>query len=47
MGLMENRPALRLLERKIETESGTDEEVPLLEWLLALNPNDNQASASG
>ena len=41
-GWMENRPALRLLERKIETESGTDEEVPLLEWLLALNPNDNQ-----
>ena len=41
-GWIENRPALRLLERKTETESGTDEEVPLLEWLLALNPNDNQ-----
>jgi tetratricopeptide (TPR) repeat protein len=40
-GWIENRPALRLLARKIEIEAGTDEEVPLLEWLLALNPNDN------
>lgn len=42
-GWLENRPALRLLALRIELEAGTEEELPLLEWLvLTLNPNDNQ-----
>ncbi|MBI5784310.1 MAG: SEC-C domain-containing protein [Rhodocyclales bacterium] len=41
-GWLENRPALRLLAQYIELVAGTDEELPLLEWLvLTLNPNDN------
>ena len=42
-GWMENRPALRLLARRIEWAQGTAEELPLLEWIvLTLNRNDNQ-----
>lgn len=42
-GWVENRAALSLLARKIELAGGTEEELPLLEWLvLTLNPNDNQ-----
>ncbi len=41
-GWHENRPALRLLMRLIEIAHDSDEELPLLEWLvLTLNPNDN------
>ncbi|MBK9021938.1 MAG: SEC-C domain-containing protein [Sulfuritalea sp.] len=41
-GWMENRPALRLLMQKIDLARYSDEELPLLEWLvLTLNPNDN------
>ena len=42
-GWLENRPALRLLARVIESQRGEAEELLLLEWLvLTLNPNDNQ-----
>lgn len=41
-GWLQNRPALRLLERRIQLATSAEEEVELLEWLLALNPNDNQ-----
>jgi len=40
-GWHENRPALRLLMQSIDLASHTDRELPLLEWLLSLNPNDN------
>jgi tetratricopeptide (TPR) repeat protein len=40
-GWHENRPALGLLMLLIEIARDTGEELPLLEWLLALNPNDN------
>ncbi len=41
-GWHENRPALRLLMLLIEIARDSDEELPLLEWLvLTLNPNDN------
>ncbi|MCX8086267.1 MAG: SEC-C metal-binding domain-containing protein [Rhodocyclaceae bacterium] len=40
-GWHENRPALRLLMNAAELAYGTDKELPLLEWLIALNPNDN------
>ena len=42
-GWLQNRPALRLLARVIESKRGTTEELLLLEWIvLTLNPNDNQ-----
>lgn len=42
-GWLENRAALSLLARRIELAGDTEEELPLLEWLvLTLNPNDNQ-----
>lgn len=42
-GWLENRPALRLLERQIATLDDIEEEQRLLEWLvLTLNPTDNQ-----
>lgn len=41
-GWLQNRAALSLLARKIEVEAGTEDELPLLEWMvLTLNPNDN------
>lgn len=41
-GCRENRPALRLVMRLADLAQGTDEELPLLEWLvLTLNPDDN------
>lgn len=40
-GWHENRPALRLLAQLIDIAGDSDEALPLLEWLLALNPNDN------
>ncbi len=40
-GWHENRPALRLLAQLAEIAVDSDEELPLLEWLLKLNPNDN------
>lgn len=40
-GWTENRPALRLLMRAIDNARGSDKELPLLEWLQTLNPNDN------
>lgn len=40
-GWHENRPALRLLAQLIEIAGDSDETLPLLEWLLKLNPNDN------
>lgn len=41
-GFIDNRPALRLVMRLAELTRGTDEDIPLLEWLvLTLNPNDN------
>ena len=42
-GWLENRPALRLLEKYIEALDDVGEEIRLLEWLVGtLNPNDNQ-----
>lgn len=38
---LENRSALRLLMHAAEFARETDTELPLLEWLLALNPDDN------
>lgn len=41
-GWLENRPALRLLMLLIDIARYSDEELPLLEWLvLTLNPGDN------
>lgn len=41
-GWTENRPALRLLMQLIDIARYSEEELPLLEWLvLRLNPNDN------
>lgn len=40
-GWQENRPALRLLMGLIGLEYRSEAELPLLEWLLALNPTDN------
>ena len=41
-GWSENRPALRLLMQKIDMARYSQEELPLLEWLvLTLNPDDN------
>jgi len=40
-GWRENRPALGLLMLLIDIARDSDEELPLLEWLLALNPHDN------
>lgn len=40
-GWHENRPALRLLAQMADIAAGSDEALPLLEWLLALNPKDN------
>lgn len=40
-GWLENRPALRLLMQLADLSTGSDEELPLLEWLLELNPEDS------
>ncbi|MDO8958379.1 MAG: SEC-C domain-containing protein [Rhodocyclaceae bacterium] len=40
-GWHQNRPALRLIAQLAEIAADSDEALPLLEWLLALNPSDN------